>query len=269
MQQRTIITGTLILLAVLIGSALWDTSSFWLAPGGPSESATTTPTLETASSTPVAPLGQAGSVAGATPASFPINSSDILASWNFVGTDAGNAALTAATDDDRAKLTALLGKGQYDDYDLYIGLGNDANLEGDGKSAYTNYNKAATIHPNKGLAYANLGNLFDELGAYHTAASAYAKAVAVEPRELHYHLSRLDFLVRRFPTDSARLTAAFAYAHTQFGDTASILTIEAQWLEGQGRYADAIKVWQTVKQLSPSDRQAVIDAQIAKDQAKE
>lgn len=268
MQQRIIITGALVLCVVLIGG-LWYMGLRLKAIDLPSSGlGTTTTSPEAASSTSVTGLDHTGSTVRATLAAFPISPLDTPVSWSFNGTDALNAALTAATDADRAKLTTLLGKGQYDDYDLYIGLGNDANQEGDGRSAYTSYNKAAAIHPNKGLAYANLGNLFDELGAYHTAAAAYAKSVAVEPRELQYHLSQLEFLVNHFPTDNARLTAAFADAHTQFGDSANILAIEAQWFEAQGRYAEAITVWQTVKALSPADRQAAIEVQIARDQVK-
>ena len=265
MRQRFFLIAS-ILVVVLTGTGLWYALSRpQPATQVSSGAASTTPPLETSSSTSEANPKQA---APAVPSAFPINSVDTLASWNFAGVDAGNAALTAATDADRTKLTALLGKGQYDDYDLYIGLGNDANLEGDGSGAYMDYNKAATIHSNKGLAYENLGHLFDELAAYHTAADAYAKAVRVEPSQLQYHLSRLDFLVRRFGADNARLTAAFADAHKQFGDSATILIIKAQWFEGQGRYADAITTLQTAKGLSSADRQAAIDAQIARDKAK-
>ncbi|MDO8408266.1 MAG: hypothetical protein Q7S95_03465 [bacterium] len=265
-MQRRFFLITSILVVVLAGAGLWYALSRpQPATQVSSGAASTTPSLETSSSTSEANPKQA---APAVPSSFPINPADTLVSWDFAGVNAGNAALRIATDADRAKLTALLGKGQYDDYDLYIGLGNDASLEGEGSGAYMSYNKAAAIRPNKGLAYANLGNLFDELGAYHTAADAYAKAVRVEPGQLQYHLSRLNFLVRRFPTDSARITVAFADAYRQFGDTAPVLTIKAQWFEGQGRYADAITTWQMVKQLSSADRQAAIDAQIARDRIK-
>lgn len=203
--------------------------------------------------------------------SFPINSADTISSWSFKGAYAGNDTLLAQAAADSNKLKGLLGQQKttdYDDYDLYIGMGNDANLAGDGKTAYADYGKAAAIHPGKGLAYANLGHLFDELGAYRTAADAYAKAVAVEPAQIEYHIERLNFLVTRLPKDTAAVTAALADASVQFGDAAPILSIEAQWLEGQGRYADAITAWQAVKKLSPASRAAAIDAQIARDRAK-
>lgn len=199
---------------------------------------------------------------------FPINPADTIASWSFKGAYAGNATLIQNANADRAHLKSLLGKGQYDDYDLYIGIGNDDNLIGDGSGAYENYDRAIALYPDQGLAYTNLGHLMDELGAYHTAADAYAKAVAVQPSVLEYHLERLAFLTRQFPTDDALILAAFTDASKQFGDTPSVLAIEAQWLTGQGRYADAIKAWETVKMLSPQDRQAAIDAEIARLKAK-
>lgn len=202
-------------------------------------------------------------------AAFPINAADAISSWSFKGTYTGDATLAANTAKDIANLKSLMGKGEYDDYDLHIGLGNDANLLGDGATAYAEYDRAIAIHPTKGLAYANMGHLMGEMGAYHTAADAYAKAVEVDPTQLEYHVERLNFLTRQFPTDNALLLAAFSDASKQFGDTPAVLAIEAQWLEGQGKYADAVKAWEVVKMLSPKDRQAAIDAQIARDKAKE
>ena len=199
---------------------------------------------------------------------FPINPADTIISWNFKGAYTGNTTLLAQANADSAHLKSLLGKGQYDNYDLYIGIGDDDNLTGNGSGAYANYDRAIAIYPNQGLAYANLGHLMDELGAYHTAADAYAKAVAVQPSVLEYHLERLAFLTRQFPTDTTLILAAFTDASKQFGDTPSVLAIEAQWLTGQGRYADAIKAWEAVKMLSPQNRQAAIDAEIARLKAK-
>lgn len=199
---------------------------------------------------------------------FPINSKDDIASWSFTGAYTGNTELIAKAEEDTAKLEALLGTGEYDDYDLYIGIGNDANLMGEGRAAYEAYNRAVAIHPEKGLAYANLAHLFDEIGAYYTAADAYAKAVEVEPTTLSYHEERLNFLTRQFPKEEEMILDALADAGAQFGDTPSILAIKAQWLEGEGRYNDAVKAWQVMKALSPADRHAIIDAQIARDQAK-
>ncbi|MGD0328569.1 MAG: hypothetical protein ABSB00_02560 [Minisyncoccia bacterium] len=201
--------------------------------------------------------------------SFPIDAADSISSWTFKGAYAGNDTLIVQANADIAHLTSLIGKGQYDDYDLYLGIGNDDNLLGNGKGAYQNYSHSISIHPNKGLAYTNLGHLMDELGAYHTVADAYAKAVAVEPSVLEYHIERLNFLTRQFPTDTALITAAFADASKQFGDDASILSIEAQWFAGQGRYADAIKAWQTVEALSPGENTSAIDAEIAQLKAKQ
>lgn len=195
---------------------------------------------------------------------FPIHSQDTVSSWNFSGPYAGNDTLTQQAHDDITKLTGLIGKGQYDDYDLYIGIANDDNLLGDGKAAYDNYNQAIHLQPAKGLAYVNLAHLMDELGAYQTAANAYTKAVTVEPSVLEYHVERLAYLTRQFPKDNSVILAAFTDASTQFGDTPAVLSIEAQWLTGLGRYADAIKAWQTVAMLSPKENQAAIAAEITR-----
>ena len=199
---------------------------------------------------------------------FPLNSADTISSWSFRGAYTGNDTLIAQANADSAHLTSLIGKGQYDDYDLYLGIGNDKNLMGDGQSAYQQYSRSIAIYPNKGLAYTNLGHLMDELGAYNTAADAYAKAVAVESGQIVYHVMRLSFLAMRLPSDSARMLAAFTDASKQFGDNAQVLSIEAQWLESQKRYADAITAWQRAKLLSPGKDTSAVDAEIARLKAK-
>ena len=164
-------------------------------------------------------------------------------------------------------LTGLLGKGQYDDYDLYDGIANDDVLLGNGKAAYQNYNRAIAIHPKKGLAYTNLAHLMDVLGAYDTAADAYAKATTVEPGILEYHIERLDYLTQQFPNDTARIVAAINDVSKQFGDTAPILVIEARWFAGLGQYAKAIATYQQAEVLSPGQDNSAIAAAIARLQA--
>lgn len=134
---------------------------------------------------------------------FPINMADTIVSWNFKGVYTGNDTLIAKANADIAHLKSLIGKGQYDDYDLYIGIGGAFSLMGNGESAYQNYNRAVSIHPGKGLAYANLGHLMNLLGAYRTAADAYAKAAVVEPIP-QYKNAQLDYLTWRFPEEAAR-----------------------------------------------------------------
>jgi tetratricopeptide (TPR) repeat protein len=200
---------------------------------------------------------------------FPINTADAISSWDFQGAYTGNATLIGKANADISHLSGLLGTGQYDDYDLYNGMANDYGLMGDGKDAYAYYNRSINVHTDKGLAYVNLAHLLESLGAYHTAADAYARAVSAEPTVLEYHIERLTFLTEQFASDNALVTAALATASKQFGDSPSILAIEAQWLSGQKRYADAIKAWQTVKMLSPQNRQASIDTEIARLKAKQ
>ena len=258
------IIGVVVVIAAAIGVIAW--SHRVPAPASPAASEATS-TAAVATSTAATATSTEQEVATYT-GPFPINPADTIASWSFKGAYTGNATLVAQANADIAHLASLLGTGKYDDYDLYNGIGNDYNLLGDGQTAYRYYSKAAAVHPGKGLVYTNLGHLFDELGAYHTAADAYAKAVHVEPSVLEYHVMRLTFLTTRLPKDNAAILAALTDASKQFGDTAAILSIEAEWLEGQGRYADAIKAWQTVKMLSPTDRQASIQAEIERDQAK-
>lgn len=185
---------------VLIAGSMWYLSTTPHSPdntspvSGSEMSTTTVP--EHTQSTTIETQKQQVPVPAPT---FPIHPSDVLSGWSFKGAYAGNDTLIKNATTDIEHLKALLGKGTYDDYDIYVGIANDAVYLGDGATAYENYNRAIAIHPNKGLAYMNLGHLMDELGAYHTAAAAYAKAVAVEPAKSQFRNAQTDFLEKRFP----------------------------------------------------------------------
>ena len=247
---------------VLAGLAYYLKPTVTLTPGNAPIVATSTGSTST-STQPVA----TSSVQAFIP--FPINKADTITSWNFKGAYAGNALLTTQAQADITNLTNLLAAGKFDAYNVYNAIANDYSSLGKGALAYQYYNRSIRLYPNIGLAYANLGHFMDSMGAYYTAADAYAKATTVEPGMLEYHLERLTYLTRQFPKDNARIVAAITDASKQFGDNASILSIEAQWLAGQGRYADAIKAWQTVKTLSPGKDTTAIDAEIARLQAKQ
>ncbi len=266
-KEQWAIAGTVGIIVVFLGWMYFSKAPLPTPSTTSSSIASSTVPAATSSASSTVPAVSSRPVTVLSP--FPINTNDTIVSWNFKGAYTDNTTLINQANADSSRLTSLLGKGQYDNYDLYIGIGNDANLIGNGKGAYNAYNHSIAIYPNKGLAYVNLAHLMDELGAYHTAVDAYAKAVAVEPTVLEYHLEQLDYLTRQFPKDTALVLAAFTVANKQFGDSASILAIEAQWFESQGRYADAVKAWQTVEALSPANRTAAISAQIARDIAKE
>ncbi|MHB8913432.1 MAG: hypothetical protein ACYC4I_00245 [Minisyncoccota bacterium] len=253
-----VVVGLVHYMKVLVATSAIDTSGIATSTSG---GVVATSTTASAASTTAAAVKNVGP--------FPINAADAIVSWSFKGAYTGNAVLIAQANTDIVKLTGLIGEGKYDDYDLYDGIANDYSMLGDGRTAYQYYNRSIQIHPTKGLAYANLAHFMNALGAYHTAADAYAKAVSVEPGMLEYHLERLTYLTQQFPKDTALITAALADAAKQFGDNASVLAIEAQWLTSQGRYADAIKVWQTVKTLSPGKDMSAIDTEIARLQVKQ
>ena len=154
---------------------------------------------------------------------FPINPADHISSWTFKSPYDGSQALTDQTKADVARLTALLGKGEADDYSLYNAIGNDENLLGNGEAAYRAYNHAVVLDSSQGLAYANLGNLMTSLGAYYTAADAYAAAVHAQPSSLAFHLERLQFLTTKLPDNMDLLQAARMDARAQFGDNMSAI----------------------------------------------
>lgn len=202
-------------------------------------------------------------------AGFPINPQDHLSSWSFKGAYTGQPEFVQKANDDLAKQRAYLRNGKYDAYDVYVGIGNDYALLGNGRAAYQNYSHAIALMPKQGLAYTNLAALMAQLGAKYTAADAYQKGEQAEPGILTYHLEQLQFLTNYFATDTPRIVSALEDSSKQFGDVAQVLQIEANWLEGQHRYADAIKAWQQAILISPGRDVSGMQAAITRLKAKE
>lgn len=196
MEKQWFLIGIGFLAVVFIGGSFWYTSTKNQASDVQS-TVTASTTLPTISPTMTA-VPSASRVPQPVLIKFPINPKDTISSWSFKGIYAGNETLIAKANTDMEHLRSLIGKGEYDDYDLYVGIGNDYNYLGDGANAYQNYNRASSIYPDKGLAYMNLGHLMDQLGAYYTASDAYAKAVTVEPIS-QYKNAQTDYMNWRFP----------------------------------------------------------------------
>lgn len=124
---------------------------------------------------------------------------DDVSSWTWDGPYADGGPLEDQTKNEIADLKDELGKGTYPDYQLLVGIASQYQLLGDGKNAYTYLQQAIAKDPKQGLAYINLGNLMDSLGAYDTAKEAYDTAVKLEPNNQAYADARATFLANRFP----------------------------------------------------------------------
>lgn len=135
-------------------------------------------------------------VASKSVSKFPIHKNDTIVSWSFTGAYAGNDTLISKANADTLFLKGLLGKGQYSDYDLYVGIGNNYASLGDGAEAYAYYNKAISDNPNRAIVYTNIGILMEKIGAYNTALAAHTKAITLEPDIIQYSNARTEFLSR-------------------------------------------------------------------------
>jgi uncharacterized protein len=201
---------------------------------------------------------------------IPINAQDSILSWSFKGAYAGDDALTAKANADITKLTELLGKGQYPDYELFVGIAQDYDYLGDGKSEYQYLEKAIATGRSGGVAWNNFGVLMEKLGAFYTARYAYAQAVAVESQVGAYQEAQLRFLTAHFPQDDSAIENAFHNGMKESSD-ANLLPIEADWLSSIGSTTAAIAAWKEFSTYIPanSPQQSAINAEIATLKAKQ
>ncbi len=127
---------------------------------------------------------------------YPLAAGDRIAAWQWQGPYRDGGAKEKQVTTDIAGMKQSLGKEGTSDYDAYVGLAAEYELLGDGKNAYQYLSKAIALEPAHGLAYLNMGHLMEELGALHTAHTAYDQAVAAEPTNPLYQSSRSDFLLK-------------------------------------------------------------------------
>lgn len=194
---------------------------------------------------------------------FPISQNDTVASWSFKGAYDGNDTLTAQARADIAKLSAMVGKGQYPNYEIFVGIAQDYDFLGDGKDEFNYLEKAIKAGPTGGAAWNNMGVLMEKLGALNTARVAYSQAVAVEPQIAAYQEALLRFLTAHSSQDTSAIESAFQTGMDKSADP-NLLPIEADWLSSTGSTTAAIAAWKEFATYVSSPSQlSSINAKIA------
>lgn len=226
MQNKQGLIGAIVVAIILIGGA-WYVSS---RPPSPSSTSTasTTPTGEASSSTPVKTPGTIYAVN-----TLPISPKDTLASWSFKGSHADGGTLERQVESQIASLKTKINETNPTVQEIYISIANDYELLGDGKSAYNYFlqalNSKQRYEQEDGMAWAGLGDLMQTLHAYYTAATAYGNAVKADPGEPSFHVARISFLLSYLPKETALIDAAFADAAKYVPNDASIAQLKSQY----------------------------------------
>jgi tetratricopeptide (TPR) repeat protein len=194
---------------------------------------------------------------------YAVSSADSIASWNFTGVYTGNTELENKARMEIKRLSALRGGEEFTDYQLYVSISNQYGLMGDGEHEYEYLGRALAIDDSTtGLAWHNMGVLFEKLDALDTARGAYGHAVKAQSNVIMYHTAYLNFLIEHFATDEALLNAAFAESEKILGELPDILRIKAQWLTDTRQSAAAIGVWQKIQAHVSSEEKRSIDEEI-------
>ncbi len=151
---------------------------------------------------PAAPSPSQDKPSASEPRPFTLTAPPAITSWSFKGAYTGNDTLVRKANDEIARLAALVGKGKYPDYVLYVSIANQYDLLGDGKSEFTFLTEAIALDSTKtGLALYNAGQLLTRFGAYADARKAFEQAVAAEPVS-QYRQALADFLAAHYPQEA-------------------------------------------------------------------
>jgi len=139
---------------------------------------------------------------------FVLAPEDTISSWEFKGLYKDNVELVTRAQKEIGRLEALLGNENDDfpEYELYVSIANQYNLLGNGEKEYQYLKYALALDSqNTGLAWNNLGDLLEKLGAYHSARTAFEKGIAAQSLP-QYRQVYLEFLMKYYPGDPAIAT---------------------------------------------------------------
>src|SRR5262249_38826895 len=146
--------------------------------------------------------------------------------------------------------------------------------------ALRNADEAVRLNPNLSLTHYYRGQVLDQLGRRSEAREAYARAVAVDPRDTDaqtaLRASQLDGLMRegldglyrrRNPADAVeRFRAVLAAMPTHYGATYQL----ARALDDAGRPAEALPLWRRMLTMAEASHDpptiATCRERIARDQ---
>lgn len=148
-----------------------------------------------------------------------------------------------------------------DNYNVFIQIAQDYELLSDGKSAYSFYTLAAKEKPTNALAFSNIGNLMQKLGAYNTAQKAYAESVRLSPSAELYWLAYLSFLSAHEQI-APYTPSVFAAARKATNSAPNVLIAEANWEEATGNISAAILDWRLVRSAVSESQKKAIDTKI-------
>jgi len=135
---------------------------------------------------------------------FSVVATDSISSWDFKGAYTGNQELEQRAFSEISRIKGIFRqfkKADYPNYQLYVSIANQYDLLGDGGNEYKFLGLALSEDSTStGLAWVNMGNLMEKLGAYESAKIAYQKAV--EAQRAQFYVDTLnDFLTTHFPDE--------------------------------------------------------------------
>ena len=146
---------------------------------------------------------------------FPIDSRDIITSWELTNIYADDAEGTRRVEENIKRLKGEIGKKENTEYELYVSIANEYKLLGDGKQSYNYLEKALAVDNDRtSVAWHNIGIVLRDLGAIHSARTAFRSAYEIQPLPT-YKMAYERFLAEYFPDEQLLSPAEGDVSDTQ------------------------------------------------------
>lgn len=154
--------------------------------------------------------------------------------WDFQGVYKGDTVLEERAQTDIEKLKAMEGNDIATRYDIQIGLAQQYEMLGDGKTAYNHLLNAIKIDDKRSLAYANLGVLLGRVGARESAKIAYERALDRDDNVIN-RINYIQHLEQYFGDDLDLVESAHTFAIEKFPGSVVLKERYEAWKKVHGR----------------------------------
>ena len=154
--------------------------------------------------------------------------------WDFEGPFEATPELKERAKTERERLEKLLGKGEFSDYDIEIGIAEQYALVGEGEEAYEHLLNAIMLSEVRSLAFVNLGTLLGKVGAPKSAKIAFEMALDRDDT-VQNRIQYIQHLEQYFADDLDLVESSHTLAIKKFPESEVLQQRYNSWKKLHGR----------------------------------
>ena len=129
-------------------------------------------------------------------------------------------------------------------FQLLLSIASEYYPIGEYKKSFDTYILASALFPEEPVPYYSMAYIAEQRGDYASARFNYRKAIEKSPDYGLYWRALIEFERDRYSASPETLDTMFKDALSKTNKDINVVTLYAQFLEGQGKVAEAVEQWQ-------------------------